>query len=86
MLTFRTPPSKDHLFSVLTIRIKHIPDLATTTAHLKRISYGRMDRPSPGEAVETPGRYRRNSIQFFRNGTADSGPRLRRRGLFSVVR
>ena len=34
MLTFRTPPSDDHLFSVFTNRIKHIPGLATTMAHL----------------------------------------------------
>ena len=44
MLTSRTPPSDDHLFSVFTNHIKHIPGLATTMAHLKRIPYGRMDK------------------------------------------
>ena len=44
MLTFRTPPSDDHLFSVFTNRTKHIPGLATTMAHLKRIPYGRVDK------------------------------------------
>ena len=44
MLMFRNPPSDDHLLSVFTIRIKHIPGLATTMAHLKRIPYGHMDK------------------------------------------
>ena len=43
MLTFRTPPSDDHLFSVFTNRVKHIPSLATTIAHLRRTPYGHMD-------------------------------------------
>ena len=44
MLTFRTQPSDDHLLSVFTNRIKHIPGLATTMAHLKRIPYGHVDK------------------------------------------
>ena len=44
MLTFRTPPSDDHFFSVFSNRIKHIPGLATTMALLKRIPYGHMDK------------------------------------------
>ena len=44
MLMFRTPPSDDHLFSTSTNRIKHIPGLATTMAHLKRIPYGHVNK------------------------------------------
>ena len=44
MLTFRTPPSEDHLFSVFTNRVKRIPGLATTMAHLRRSPYGHMDK------------------------------------------
>ena len=44
MLTFWTPPSDDHLFSVFTNRVKHVPGLATTMAHLKRILCGRKDK------------------------------------------
>ena len=44
MLTFRTPPSDDHLFSVFTNCIKHIPGIATTMALLKRIPYGHMNK------------------------------------------
>ena len=51
MLMFRNPPSDDHLISVFTNRIKHIPDIATTMAHLKRIPYGHMD----------------NNLQFLKN-------------------
>ena len=44
LLTFRTPPSDDHFFSIFTNCIKHIPGLATTMAHLKHIPYGHMDK------------------------------------------
>ena len=37
-------PSQDHLFSVFMSRVKHIPGLATTMAHLKRIPYGHADK------------------------------------------
>ena len=46
MLTFRIPPSDDHLFSVFTNRIKHIPSLATTMAHFKRILTATWTRTS----------------------------------------
>ena len=44
MLTFRTPPSNDHLFSVLFYRIQDILGIATTMAFLKRFPYGHMDK------------------------------------------
>ena len=44
MLTFRTPPSDDHLVSVFANHIKHILSLATTIAHLKCILYGHMKK------------------------------------------
>ena len=44
LLTFRVQPSQDHLFSVFMSRVKHIPGLATTMAHLKRIPYGHADK------------------------------------------
>ena len=44
MLTFKTPPSDDHFFSVFTNRIKHIPGLAKTMDNLRRVPYGHMDK------------------------------------------
>ncbi len=44
LLTFRVQPSQDHLFTVFMNRVKHIPGLATTMAHLKRIPYGHADK------------------------------------------
>ena len=44
LLTFRVQPSQDHLFTVFMSRVKHIPGLATTMAHLKRIPYGHADK------------------------------------------
>ena len=44
LLSFRTPPSADHLFSVFMSRVKHLPGLATTMAYLKRIPYGHADK------------------------------------------
>jgi hypothetical protein len=44
LLSFRTQPSPDHLFSVFMSRVKHLPGLATTMAHLKRIPYGHPDK------------------------------------------
>ena len=43
MLTFRTPRSDDHLFSVFANRIKHILGLATTP-QLKRTPYSHMGK------------------------------------------
>ena len=44
MLTFKIPPSDKRLLSVFTNRVKHIPGLATTMAHLKRIPYDHMEK------------------------------------------
>lgn len=44
LLTFKTPPSQDHLFTAFSSRVRHLPGLATTMAHLKRIPYGHPEK------------------------------------------
>ena len=44
MLTFKTKPSESHLYSALMSRLKKLPGLATTVAHMDRQVNGHPDR------------------------------------------
>ena len=44
MLTFKTKPTESHLYSALMSRLKKLPGLATTVAHLDRQVNGHPDR------------------------------------------
>ena len=44
MLTFKTKPTESHLYSALMSRLKKVPGLATTVAHMDRQVYGHPDR------------------------------------------
>ena len=44
LLTFRVPPSQDHLFTAFTNRVRHLPCMAVTMAHLDRIQHGHPDK------------------------------------------
>ena len=44
MLTFKTKPSESHLYSALMSRLKKLPSLATTVAHMDRQENGHPDR------------------------------------------
>ena len=44
LLTFRIPPSQDHLYTAFTNRVRHLPCLAVTMAHIDRIQHGHPDK------------------------------------------
>ena len=44
MLTFKTKPTESHLYSALVSRLKKLPGLATTVAHMDRQENGHPDR------------------------------------------
>ena len=44
LMSFRTQPSEDHLFAALYSRLRRVPGLATTVAHIDRLSYGHEEK------------------------------------------